>query len=120
MGRIENFEQVCSDNEPVSLNDYSGESAIEWLRGDQEVTATFPAGTKFCNRVLRYAEMYPDEVKITHKNADGSIVARFPIKYLKISRPADRFITEEQREAAIKRLQIAREKSAEKQKANQG
>lgn len=114
MGRIEEFEKTCSSNEPEDLKDYSGESVIEWLRGDKEITVTFPVGTKGCNRILDYAEKYPEEVKITHKNPDGGIVARIPKRYLRISRPADRFVTDEQKEAAIKRLQIAREKAAKK------
>lgn len=118
MGRIEEFEYTCSENEPDDLVDYSGESVIEWLRGDKEITVSFPNSTKECNRVLAYAKEYPDEVKITHQNPDGGIVARVPKRYLKISRPVERSLTEEQKEAAVKRLQIAREKAAEAKRQN--
>lgn len=108
MNRLNQFEATCSENEPDNLVDYSGESVIEWLRGDKEISVSFPSGTKECNRVLAYAEEYPDEVRIVHKNPDGSIVARLPKKYLRISRPAVREMTEEQRAEARERLMKAR------------
>ena len=51
------------------------------------MTVTFPGGTAECNRIKEYAQKYPDEVKISHLNADGSIVARVSKKYIRISRP---------------------------------
>lgn len=115
MTRFEQFEKVCSDNEPEDIFDYSGESAIEWLRGDKMVTATFPSGTRECNRVKKYAEEYPDEVAIAAENPDGSIVARFPKKYLRITRPAVRELTEEERAAAAERLARAKIGRTEKE-----
>lgn len=112
MSRLNQFEEICAANEPEDLVDYSGESVIEWLRGDKEITVSFPNATRECNRILTYAEQYPDEVKITHKNPDGSIVARIPKKYLRITRPAERELTDEQRVAATERLRLAREKAA--------
>ena len=109
MNRMNEFEQTCSQNEPENLADYSGESVIEWIRGDKEVTVSFPNATKECNRVLAYAEAYPDEVKITHKNPDGSIVARIPKRYIRISRPSVREMTDEQRAEAAERLRKCRE-----------
>lgn len=112
MSRINQFEECCTANEPEGLTDYSGESVIEWLRGDKEITVSFPNATKECNRVLAYAKQYPDEVKITHQNADGSIVARIPKAYLRLTRPVRRELTEEQKAAAAERLRIAREQAA--------
>lgn len=114
MTRFEQFEKTCSESEPEDIFDYSGESAIEWLRGDKTVTATFPPGTRECNRVKKYAKEYPDEVTIAAENPDGSIVARFPKKYLRITRPAVRELTEEERAAAAERLARARNGRAEK------
>lgn len=111
MGRLQDFEKECAANEPEDLKDYSGESVIEWLRGDKDVTVSFPAGTRECNRVIEYAKDYPNEVKIVYQNSDGSIVARVPRRYLKISRPAEREMTEEQRQAASERLRLARERA---------
>lgn len=109
MSRMDQFDKTCSKNEPESLVDYSGESAIEWLRGDKEVTVTFPNATKESNRVKEYAEAYPDEVKIVRRNPDGSIVARIPKRYIRISRPSVREMTEEQRAEAAERLRKCRE-----------
>lgn len=109
MSRLNQFEEVCDANEPEGLVDYSGESVIEWLRGDKEITVSFPSGTRECNRVLAYAESYPEEVKIVHKNPDGSIVARIPKKYLKITRPVTREFSEEEKAAARDRLLAARQ-----------
>lgn len=113
MTRLRQFDQVCSDNEREDVIDYSGESAIEWLRGDQTATATFPAGTKECNRLKKYAELYPEEVTIARENPDGSIVVRFPKKYLRIVRPVIRELSEEEREAAANRLREARNRKIE-------
>ncbi len=108
MTRMEQFEQVCSENEQEDVVEYSGESAIEWLRGDKMVTATFPSSTKECHRIKKYAKEYPDEVEIAHQNPDGSIVVRFPKKYLRITRPATRELTEEQCAAIVELLAKAR------------
>lgn len=113
MTRLGQFDQICSENEREDVVDYSGESAIEWLRGDQMATATFPAGTRECNRLKKYAEEYPEEVKISRENLDGSIVVRFPKKYLRITRPVIRELSDEEREAAANRLREARKRNAE-------
>ena len=90
-----------------SLKDYSSECAIEWLRGDKVVTVTFPGGTAECNRIKEYAQKYPDEVKISHLNADGSIVARVSKKYIRISRP--KALSKEQKAEGAERLRQWRE-----------
>lgn len=117
MTRMEQFDQVCSENEQEDVVEYSGESAIEWLRGDKIVTATFPSSTKECHRIKKYAKEYPDEVKISRQNQDGSIVARFPKKYLRITRPATRELTEEQCAAIVELLAKAR-KARQEREAN--
>lgn len=107
MDRMEQFESVCSESEEKDLKDYSRECAIEWLRGDKVVTVTFPAGAAECNRVKDYAQKYPDDVKISHLNPDGSSVARVNKKYIRISRP--RALSEEQKAEKAERLRQWRE-----------
>lgn len=107
MDRMEQFESVCSENEGKSLKDYSSECAIEWLRGDKVVTVTFPGGTAECNRIKEYAQKYPEDVKISHLNTDGSIVARVSKKYIRISRP--KALSEEQKAASTERFRKWRE-----------
>ena len=107
MDRMEQFESVCSEKEEKSLKDYSSECAIEWLRGDKVVTVTFPGGTAECNRIKEYAQKYPEDVKISHLNADGSIVARVSKKYIRISRP--KALSEEQKAESAERFRKWRE-----------
>ena len=109
MERMEQFESVCSENELKSLKDYSSECAIEWLRGDKVMTVTFPGGTAECNRIKEYAQKYPEDVKISHLNADGSIVARVSKKYIKITRPKKLTLTDEQIAEKAERLRQWRE-----------
>lgn len=57
----------------------------------------------------RYAEENPDDVKIISENADGSIYASLPLKYLKITRPnAGREYTEEEKRISRERLNMYR------------
>ena len=109
MDRMEQFESVCSENEKKSLKDYSSECAIEWLRGDKVVTVTFPGGTAEYNRIKEYAQKYPEDVKISHLNTDGSIVARVSKKYIKITRPKKLTLTDEQIAEKAERLRQWRE-----------
>ena len=56
------------------------------------------------------AEKYPDSVKIVHENKDGSIVAHLPLSAVHVSIHAGREMTDEQKEAARQRLEVARRK----------
>lgn len=70
---------------------------------DDESVATFSgAKKKLINKLRKYANQYPDEVQILHENDDGSILAKFPLSYLKITRP--RQYTDEERAALAERL----------------
>lgn len=103
------FDKACEDIEPDNIDDYSGENCIEWLRGAKTVTVQLAGHTKLCNRIKKYAEEYPNEVEICGTNKDGSIVAHLPLKYVKLTRPAHREMSDEQRKASAERLAKARE-----------
>ena len=60
------------------------ENAIEWFTGDEMCTATFTQ-KRFINRIHRMSETYGKLVEITHENADGSIVCKFPLKAIHIT-----------------------------------
>ena len=77
------------------------ENVIEWLTNDSEVTVTL-SQRKYITKVKKLQEKYPDEVRIVVENKDGSIVAKLPIKYIKISAP--RKVSEEQREQLRERF----------------
>lgn len=109
--RIQKFEQKCSESEPKDLTDYSQENCIEWIRGQKTVTVTLANGTALCNKVKQFSEEYPEEVKITYVNGNGSIVAHLPLKYIRISRPVERNLTDEQREQLRERFRKVRQKS---------
>lgn len=79
------------------------ENCIEWIRGSQTATVTFPK-SRFSTKVTKLAEQYPDEVQICHVNKDGSIVAHIPVKYIRIQRPSQRTFTEEERQAIKERF----------------
>lgn len=83
------------------------ENVIEWLTNDSEVTVTL-SQRKYITKVKKLQEKYPDEVRIVVENKDGSVVAKLPIKYIKISAP--RKVSEEQRDQARERLKAYRRK----------
>lgn len=87
------------------------ETAIGYLDVDKH--ATFSSSErKWINKILKYAEDHPKEVHIKCYPEDnfGELVADIPKSWLKISPPRKREMTEEQREAAAKRLANARSK----------
>lgn len=84
--------------EPKTLHDNS----IEFYTEYDTATVSFHK-KKYINRILRLKERYPDEVEIVAENKDGTLCARIPYKWVKISAP--RPVTEEQRERARKLYQ---------------
>lgn len=98
------------------------ENAIEWLDGQMTATVTL-CSQKLRNKVMRLAEQFPEEVEIRVKPEDnnGTLVAHIPRKWVKISPPPKREMTEEQREAARVRLKswaAAREAIEEVEQTN--
>lgn len=63
-------------------------------------------------KITKLAKDHPDEVTIikTPEENDGCIYAKMPVSYLKLQPKREgRKMTDEQREAAIERLRVARE-----------
>ena len=88
------------------------ETCIEYI--DEDKIATFySAERKWINKILRLAEDRPGEVTIIAypDDNDGAILAHIPKSWMKVSPPAKRTMTDEQRTAAAERLRLAREKS---------
>lgn len=77
------------------------ENVIEWLRDEETATVTFTQG-RMKTRIMKLAAERPDEVFITAINADGSMCARIPARWIKVSPP--RLVSEEQVEAARERI----------------
>lgn len=78
------------------------EFCIEWIKGNDYAGVTVPSGTALKNKIMRYSQERPSEVKLMTENKDGSAFFHIPINYVKISPP--RKVSEEQREAAGERL----------------
>ena len=86
----------------------NNENCIEFLNNQHLITVSF-CMQKWINKVKKLKEEHPDDVKILAENEDGSICARLPIKYLKISAP--RKVSDEQRQAASERFKKLREEN---------
>ena len=88
------------------------ENAIEWLEGQKTATVTLHS-QKIRNRVLALAKEHPDKVKIVarpdEKGQDGYLLAHIPASWIAIRPTGIRQLSEEQKEAAAKRLRAARE-----------
>lgn len=84
----------------------NNENVLEFLNNQHTITVSF-CMHKWINKVKKLQEEHPDDVKILSENKDGSICAKLPIKYLKLSAP--RKVSEEQRQAAAERFKKLRE-----------
>lgn len=77
------------------------ETAFNYIVGDK-IGTFFSSEQKHINKIAKLAILYPNEVKIVHESEDGSIVAKIPVKWFKISPP--RKVSDEQKEAASLRF----------------
>lgn len=90
------------------------ENAIEFLTGDETATVSL-SSKRYVNRILRLAERHPKEVEIVAQNPDGSLCANIPASWIRFNPPANREMTEEQRNAARERLLKYRESKKDKE-----
>lgn len=89
----------------------SSENVIEFITGERTATVTF-TNRKHINRIKNIYEERKDDFKYFRENPDGSVCAKIPLKWIKINPGSKegRVMTEEQRQAASKRLAEARKK----------
>ena len=96
--------------------DKNNENCAEFLSGQHTVCCTF-TDRKFINRMKKlYANAdFNGKFDYFKENSDGSICCRIPKKWLKINPGSanKREISEEQLQAAVERLKLAREKRFE-------
>ena len=92
------------------MSERNMENVLEFISGARTVTVSF-TNQKHINRIKKLYEERKDDFKYFHENADGSICAKIPLKWIKINPGSKngRVMTEEQKEAARIRLQKARE-----------
>lgn len=76
------------------------ENVIEWLTGSDTVLVTL-SQKKYINKIKKLATTH-SEVVIESENKDGSILAKLPLKFIRIT--PTRQLTEEQRNQARERL----------------
>ena len=97
----------------------NSENMVEWLTGQKTAVVTF-TNQKHINKIKSIYTERKDEFKYYVENADGSICAKIPLKWVKISpgsKPgtrAGREYTEEEKEALRNRLAEARAKKNKK------
>jgi hypothetical protein len=86
----------------------NSENCIEWLNNQHKITVSF-CQEKWINKVKKLKDNYPDDVEIIAVNEDGSICAKLPAKFLKLSPPKK--VSEEQRQAASERFKKLHEEN---------
>ena len=79
------------------------ENCVEFISGDLTCTASF-TNQKHINRMKKLYEKNKEEFSYLVENKDGSICAKFPLSWLKITPPTKKELTEEQKEDLRQRL----------------
>lgn len=105
---LERLAQVveCDAREIALPDHYGNENVIEWVKDGKTATLSLTQG-RTISRVMKLAKSRPEECKIIAKNKDGSICARVPVGWIKIS--PIREVSEKQKEAARIRMKEMRE-----------
>lgn len=87
------------------------ETAMGYLTEDEGRAWFSSDEKKWKKRIMKLAEEYPEQVKITvyPEDNDGCINAWIPAKWIRVKPPVKRNLTEEQRMAMSERLKKARE-----------
>ena len=86
----------------------NNENCVEFLNNQKTMTVSF-CSQIWITKIKKLSQSNPDDVEIIAENKDGSICARLPIKYLKISTP--RKVSDEQRQKASERFKKLREEN---------
>ena len=92
----------------------SHENVIEWLTGEDMIAVT--AHQKgLVSKIEKYA-LSDEKVTILARNADGSIFARLPLNYLKLSPKRRDNLTEEYKKELAERMEKVRRCKDDKSK----
>lgn len=85
------------------------ETCITRIEHDSHI-GVYTSERKFINKLRKLQQEYPDKVKITHENPDGSLCADLPYDWMPFPKPpTKRNYTPEQKEAMKERMKKARE-----------
>lgn len=93
------------------------ENVIEFLTGEHYCSVTFTSRTHI-NRIKEIHRSHEDEFREFYVNADGSVYAKFPLKWIKVnpSKRMGRVISEEQKEKL--RVQLEKARASRKKKGS--
>ena len=85
------------------------ENCIEFISGEKTATITFTQ-QKYINRIKTLYNERPEDFKFFIENKDGSVCAKIPIRWIKISptKRNSRIYTEEEKRKIAERLENAR------------
>ena len=91
------------------MSERNMENVLEFISGARTVTVSF-TNQKHINRIKKLYEERKDDFKYFHENTDGSICAKLPLKWIKISPPKinNRIYTEEEKRKIAERLKNSR------------
>ena len=85
------------------------ETCVTRIQGDDHI-GVYTAEQKFINKIVKLKEDYPNDVVITHENADGSICVNLPYDWFRLPKPkAKRNFTPEQKAAMAERMRKMRQ-----------
>lgn len=100
------------------MADITVDNCMEWITGSKTGSITF-SQKRWVNKLLKYAEEYPEDVKILARNEDGSVFAHVPVSWFKFSPPRKgRELTEEEKAIAAERMRAMRDKRSGKRAEN--
>lgn len=85
---MDDFEKAVEEVSEEYTGVMAQENAIDFLKNAKTMTVFF-SQPRYVSKVEKLAEQYPEEVQITAKNKDGSIVAHLPVSYLRLNRPRE-------------------------------
>ena len=83
------------------------ENVIEWIKGQRTCVVTF-SNQKHINKIKALYEEYKDDFTYFKENKDGTICAKIPLKWIKISN-TKREYSEEQKEKLRERMKNMRD-----------
>ena len=85
------------------------ENCIEFISSEKTATITFTQ-QKYINRIKTLHNERPEDFKFLIENKDGSVCAKIPIRWIKISptKRNSRIYTEEEKRKIAERLENAR------------
>lgn len=98
------------------MNNYTNtENAIEFIKGAKTCTVSF-TNQKHINKIKKLYESNKEDFSYYAENADGSICAKIPLKWIKISNPKrnNRELTEEEKDVLRERIKKMHEAKAAK------